>query len=198
MTLKRNLILVSILVFIGLILGVERLLTSRNTTLAQAAQSDGRTQPDVLKLGLETKLGAVAFSHTNHTTKNYNVAGTGPINCVECHHVAQPASEVTKHPPLKTAWPADRTTTLTAETLKDPQSPPVVGCRGCHARADTKPTVLPAIPELKEEGSAAPIVLNNQQAFHRNCSVCHEQVNKDRGAKAPKKVQCTVCHKKSA
>ena len=112
---------------------------------------------------------------------------------------AQPASEVSKHPPLKTAWPADRTTTLTAESIKDPGAPPVVVCRDCHARKDEKPKLLPAIPEIKHEGSTALISMTNQQAFHRNCAGCHDEVVKQRPtAKAPKTVQCVACHKKAA
>jgi hypothetical protein len=168
------------------------------TGAAQEAQA-GQKQPDVVKLALEHKLGPVTFSHTNHTTKNYSIDGAGPVSCIECHHTEQPAAEAAKHPPLKTAWPADRTATLTAESVKDPATPPVNTCRGCHARKDEKPKVLPAIPEIKHESSAAFISLTNQQAFHRNCAGCHDEVVKQRPtAKAPKTVQCVACHKKAA
>lgn len=195
---KRKIALITIMVFVGLLIGPQAATSIQVTTSTQEKPSDGRTPPDVLKLGTDAKLGGVTFSHTNHTTKNYNIAGTGPVTCVECHHTAQPASEVAKHPPLKTAWPADRTTTLTAEDLKDPKSPAVVACRGCHAKVGAKPTVLPAIPEIKDESSTAMISVTNQQAFHRNCAGCHEQVAKERNVKAPKRLQCTVCHKKTA
>ena len=195
---KSKSVLMATLVFLGLIFGSQAITTIQDPTSAQEKPSDGRTQPDVVKLSTEAKLGGVTYSHTNHTTKNYNIAGTGPITCVECHHTAQPAAEVAKHPPLKTAWPADRTTSLTAEEIKDPKSPAVVACRGCHARAETTPKILPAIPEIKDEGSTAMIKLTNQQAFHRNCAGCHEQVAKERNATAPKRLQCTVCHKKAA
>ena len=195
---RRKMLLITILVFVGFVFGPQAATSIQVTTPAQEAQSDGRTPPDVVKLATDAKLGSVTFSHTNHVTKNYNIAGTGPITCIECHHTAQPASEVVKHPPLKTAWPADRTTTLTAEELKDPKSPAVVGCRGCHARAEAKPKILPATPQIKDEGSTAMITVTNQQAFHRNCAGCHEQVAKERNVKAPKRLQCTVCHKKAA
>lgn len=195
---RHKLVLITILVALGLLFGSQKATFVQDTTSAQEKPSDGRTAPDVLKLATEAKLGGVEFSHTNHSTKNYNIAGTAPITCIECHHTAQPAAEVAKHPPLKTAWPADRTTTLTAEELKDPKSSPVFACRGCHARPDTKPKTLPAIPEIKDEGSTAMISMTNQQAFHRNCTGCHEQVAKERSVKAPKRVQCTICHKKSA
>ena len=61
-------------------------------------------------LGAEAKLGVVKFSHLDHVTKNRSIEG-GKIECIECHHTAQPAAEAAKHPPLKTVWPADRTTT---------------------------------------------------------------------------------------
>ena len=184
-------------IFLGLSFGAG-LAPSSSETLALQDQA-GKTPPDVLKLGADSKLGAVNFSHTNHITKNYNIAGTGPVDCVECHHAEQPAAEVAKHPPLQTAWPADRTTTLTAASVKDAATPPVTACRSCHAKKDEKPKVWPTIPEIKHEGSAAMITLTNQQAFHRNCASCHDEVMKQRPtAKAPKTAQCTVCHKKTA
>src|SRR6202165_4386561 len=90
-------------------------------TLAQ----NGRTPPEVRVLGSEAKLGVVKFSHLDHITKNRSIEGS-KIACIECHHTAQLASEAGKHPPLKTVWPADRTTTLTADLFeKDPSAPEV-------------------------------------------------------------------------
>ena len=184
---------------LGLLVG-SNLLTPASTQATPPPQEQaGRKQPDVVKLALEHKLGSVTFSHTNHTTRNYSIDGAGPITCVECHHVEQPASDVAKHPPLKTAWPADRTTTLTAESIKDANTPAVTRCRDCHARKDEKPKLMPAIPEIKHEGSTALISLTNQQAFHRNCAGCHDEAVKQRPtAKAPRTVQCVACHKKTA
>src|SRR5437868_6672323 len=172
--------------------------TAQNTSTTQAQQTSQRKPPpDVLTLATDARLGTVIFNHGNHITKNYNRAGTGPIACVECHHTAQPASEVIKHPPLKTAWPPDRTTTLTAESVADPNTPVVVACRDCHARANTTPRVGTAIPQITYEGSTTPVVLTNQQAFHRKCAGCHEEVMRTRPElHAPKTQQCTVCHKK--
>ena len=79
------------------------------------AQAQTQTIPEVIVLGKDSKLGQVTFSHVKHNGGTYSIDGTGPIGCVECHHTAQPAAELAKHPPLKTAWPADRTTTLTAD-----------------------------------------------------------------------------------
>lgn len=156
--------------------------------------------PEVIVLAKDSKLGTVSFNHVSHNGGKYSIAGTGPIGCTECHHVAQPASEVAKHPPLKTAWPADRTTTLTAELFtKDPAAAGVAACRDCHARAGQTPKLISAIPEIKHESSTAMITLTNQQAFHRNCAGCHTEVAKEKpGMKAPTAMQCTMCHKRSA
>ena len=170
-------------------------LSSSSNTSAQ----EGKKPPDVIVLGPQAKLGGVKFSHTDHITKNRSVDGTKPIACVECHHTAQPASEAAKHPPHKTAWPADRTTTLTADLLeKDPSAPPVTMCHDCHARTEEKPKLLPALPQIKVEGAAEPVVLNNQQAFHRNCGGCHDEVAKARETTAPTSKKCVACHKKTA
>ncbi len=194
-------IIVALVVVVGslaLLVG-SNLVTPVSTQTPTPQEQAGHKTPDVVKLALEHKLGPVTFSHTNHTTKDYSIDGTGPVACIECHHTAQPAAEVSKHPPLKTAWPADRTTTLTAESIKDPGTPPVVVCRDCHARKDEKPKLLPAIPEIKHEASTAIVTLTNQQAFHRNCASCHDEVMKQRPtAKAPRTTQCTMCHKKAA
>ena len=172
------------------------LIVSKTTTTQQPAPPK---MPDVLTLAPDAKLGAVTFNHTAHATGKRNIAGTGPIACVECHHTAQPASEVAKRAPLKTAWPADRTTTLTAELVeKVPNSVGVIGCRNCHARAGTKPAVWPEIPTIKHEASAATLTLTNQLAFHRNCASCHDEVMKQRpDAKAPATQKCLLCHKKA-
>lgn len=165
---------------------------------SQDAPAVPKEIPDVIILAQDGKLGKVKFNHANHATKNYNIAGTGPIDCVECHHTAQPASEAAKHPPLKTAWPADRTTTLTKELLaNDPNSVGHIACRNCHARAGTTPITLPAIPEIKASDSAAIVTLTNQLAFHRNCANCHADVLKNRkDIKGPTPQQCTKCHMK--
>lgn len=170
-----------------------------NSSFHVSAQ-EGKKPQDVYTLSQSAKLGAVKFSHINHVTKNLSVDGTKPIDCIECHHTAQPAAEVAKHPPHKTAWPADRTTTLTAELLeKDPNAAGVALCTDCHARAGEKPKLLPEIPTLKLESAAEPVVLNNQQAFHRNCGGCHDEVAKAKPATtAPTSKKCVACHKKTA
>jgi len=167
-------------------------------TMAQVKQDI--KMPEVIVLGKDAKLGSVTFNHVNHNGGKYSIDGTGPIACTECHHTAQPASELAKHPPLKTSWPADRTTTLTADLFaKDPAAAGVAACRNCHARAGEIPKLLPAIPEIKHEGSTAMISLINQQAFHRNCAGCHtEAVKQNKALKGPTTMQCTLCHKRTS
>ena len=180
------------------LVGVMLVLGSSSSSHTSA--QEGKKPQDVYVLAPEAKLGAVKFSHIDHITKNRSVDGTKPIACVECHHTAQPAAEVVKDTLHKTAWPADRTTTLTADLFeKDPNAPPVNSCRDCHARAETKPTLVPEIPTIK--GETDPIVLTNQQAFHRSCGGCHDEAVKARPDLAPPpptSKKCVACHKKVA
>jgi cytochrome c553 len=164
-----------------------------------SAQDEKKKPPEKITLSPEAKLGPVAFNHSDHFTLNRNEDGTGKMACVQCHHTAQPLAEAIKHPLHKTVWPADRTTTLTAELLeKDPGAPPVNTCRDCHARTETKPKLLAEIPRLKIEGGET-IILTNQQAFHRNCGSCHDAVLKVKpDATAPGSKKCTTCHKRVA
>lgn len=183
------------LVFVSLLIGFSTTSTRSMTSILQEKKPQ-----DTYVLAKDAKLGPVTFSHIDHTTKNRSVDGTKPIECVECHHTAQPASEAVKHPPHKTVWPADRTTTLTAELLaKDPNAVGAI-CTDCHAKADTKPKLLPEIPKVTFEGSTEPTVMNNQQAFHRNCAGCHDEVVKARPSLTPApptSKKCVACHKKA-
>jgi cytochrome c553 len=170
-----------------------------STFRSETAAQNGRKPPETVVLGAEAKLGVVKFSHLDHITKNRSIEGA-KIACIECHHTAQPASEAAKHPPLKTAWPAGRTTTLTADLFeKDPTAPEVNGCRDCHARADTKPKLLPEIPQIKLEVGTELVTLTNQQAFHRNCAGCHDEIVKtNTDLHPPTSRKCTACHKRAA
>src|SRR6476619_3857867 len=176
------------------------LLASTSRTTHDVSAQDAKKPPETIILAKEAKLGQITFHHLDHITKNRSADGTKQIECVECHHTAQPASEAVKHPPHKTAWPADRTTTLTAELLeKDPKAPAVNVCTDCHARAETKPKLLPEIPKVKFEGSDEPTIMTNQQAFHRNCGGCHDAVVKarpDLTPAPPTSKKCVACHKK--
>ena len=190
----RSAVLGICLVVLGLPVGSQ---VSALVVEPPAAPQEPRKLPDVIVLAKDGKLGPVTFNHNNHATKSYNISGTGQIACVECHHTAQPASEVAKHPPLKTAFPADRTTTLTAELLAKGDDVGLIACRSCHAKPGTKPANWPEIPTLKHEDSAAIMNLTNQLAFHRNCANCHEEVAKHRqNVKAPGPQKCTQCHKR--
>lgn len=189
-----------VLIILVLIIVSGMILLSGSSVSFKASAQEGKTPKDEMVLGPYAKLGGVKFNHLDHTTKNRSVDGAKPIACVECHHTAQPASEVVKHPPHKTAWPADRTTTLTADLFqKDPSAPPVNVCTDCHARAGTKPKLLPELPKITLEGSAEPVTLDNQQAFHRNCAGCHDEVAKTgRASTGPTSKKCVACHKRTA
>ncbi len=165
-----------------------------------AQQAEAPKMPEVITLGKDVKLGPVAFSHVKHNGGTYTISAGTPIACVACHHTARPAAEIAKSPPLKTAWPADRTTTLSAELFaKDAKGAGVASCRDCHAQTGQKPKLLDKIPEIKHEGSAAPMTMTNMQAFHRTCAGCHAEVKKTNAAsKGPIPTQCTMCHKKAA
>jgi hypothetical protein len=170
-----------------------------DVTVRDVSAQDRKKPPEKIILSPEAKLGPVAFNHADHFTLNRSADGTGKMACVQCHHTAQPLAEAIKNPAHKTVWPADRTTTLTAELLeKDPTAPPVNSCRDCHARTDTKPKLLAEIPQLKVDGGE-PIILTNQQAFHRNCGGCHDIVLKAKpDSTAPGSKKCTACHKRAA
>lgn len=183
--------LVRLVLFLGLIVIASGLVF--RTTSSQ------NKMPDTIVLAKEAKLGQVTFNHAKHATENRSADLKAPIACVDCHHTAQPAAEAAKKPPHKTAWPADRTTTLTAELLeKDPAAVGAV-CKDCHARAGEKPKLLPEIPTVKFEGAAEPTVMTNQQAFHHKCGECHDAVAKVKAdTTAPTSKKCTTCHKKTA
>jgi cytochrome c553 len=171
-----------------------------STTTREVSAQDAKKPPETIILGKDAKLGQITFNHLDHITKNRSADGTKQLACVECHHTAQPVAEALKHPPHKTAWPADRTTTLTMELLeKDPNAVGAV-CRDCHARADTKPKVLTEIPQVKLEGNEEPTIMTNQQAFHRNCGGCHDAAVKarpDLTPPPPTSKKCVACHKKT-
>jgi len=175
------------------------LLVSTTSRVTSDVSAQGSKMPETIVLAKDAKLGQVAFNHLKHQTENRSADLSKPIACVDCHHTAQPAAEAAKHPPHKTAWPADRTTTLTADLLeKDPNA---IGakCHDCHAKAGEKPKLLPEIPSVKFEGASEATVMNNQQAFHHACGDCHDAVAKVKAdSTGPTSKKCTTCHKKSA
>ncbi len=177
---------------------VLTLLVVASTLVINRTSSQGKV-PETIVLAKESKLGQVTFNHSKHATENRSADMKGPIACVDCHHTAQPAAEAMKHPPHKTAYPADRTTSLTMELLaSDPKAVGAV-CTECHARNGEKPKLLPDFPTVKFEGSAEPTVMTNQQAFHHKCGDCHDAVAKIKAdTTAPTSKKCTACHKKAA
>jgi hypothetical protein len=168
-----------------------------NSGLSRAQEV--KTIPETIILAKDNKLGQVAFSHALHNNGTYKSNGSA-IACIACHHTAQPTSEVVKHDGFKTSWPADRTTTLTAELFtKDPVAAGVAACRDCHAKAGTTPKLLPTIPQIKYASSANAVDLPNQVAFHKACTTCHAEAKKTNpDFKGPTAAQCTMCHKKAA
>lgn len=182
------------------VLGIAAVVIDLRTFPAQAQVATQVKMPEVIILAKDAKLGQVTFNHVSHNGGTYSIDGTGPIACIECHHTAQPPSELAKLPPLKTAWPADRTTTLTADLFKkDAAAAGVAACRDCHARAGQTPKLLPEVPSIKHEGSTAIIKLVNQQAFHRTCDGCHFEVRtQNPSSKVPNPTNCLSCHKRTS
>lgn len=177
---------------------VLTLLVAASSLVINRTSSQGKV-PETIVLAKEAKLGQVTFNHAKHATENRSADLKGPNACVDCHHTAQPAAEAAKHPPHKTAYPADRTTTLTMDLLANDPNAGVAICTDCHARNGEKPKLLPEIPTVKFEGSSEPTTMTNQQAFHHTCGECHDAVAKIKAdTTAPTSKKCTACHKKAA
>ena len=135
----------------------------------------------------DPKAKAVLLTHDNHATKNYSEDGKSVIACTVCHHTDQPKAGLSGV--LKTS---EREAVLTSALLKDAAAADVKTCRECHAQEGAKPALWPEIPKVEypDEGE---VVLNNQEAYHRNCNTCHETVKKrDAATKAP--TTCAGCH----
>src|SRR5436190_22305610 len=105
-----------LIIFAGLICSVALVFNGPNVTRDAFAQE--KKIPDVIVLAKEAKLGQVTFNHLKHISEKRSPDGNSQLACVDCHHTAQPAAEAAKHPPHKTAFPADRTSTLTAALLE--------------------------------------------------------------------------------
>jgi cytochrome c553 len=161
-------------------------------------QESKKVIPEVIMLGKDSKIGAVTFNHVKHNGGEYNIGG--PILCIECHHTAQPASEVAKIPSHKTVWPVGRTTTLTADLFaQDPAKAGVAACRDCHARDGSKPNLIDAMPSIQDPETKEVIKITNQRAFHTACDVCHFQIQfRTTGSKVPNATNCTTCHKSTS
>jgi cytochrome c553 len=173
------------------------LLVSSSARITSDLSAQGKQPPETIVLSKESKLGQVAFNHLKHFTENRSADLSKPAACVDCHHTAQPAAEAVKRPPHKTAWPADRTTTLTLDLLEKEPGTVIAKCTDCHARSGQKPKLLPEIPRVQFEGNPSPTAMNNQQAFHHACGDCHDAVAKvKQDSTGPTSKKCTTCHKK--
>ncbi|MGB8508810.1 MAG: cytochrome c3 family protein [Pyrinomonadaceae bacterium] len=193
---KKIILLAAIVAFFWQVMGCR--IGSFKSASAALVAEDTKLPKDIYKLSTDAKkpadAPAVTFSHVNHSTKNYSLDGTKTIACAECHHTNQPAAEAAKHPPLKTAFPADRATTLTAAFLKAPNEE-VLTCRSCHAQEGAKPKTIAENPKVTYEGDTDATVLTNEEAYHRNCNSCHDQaVELRKNLKIPTSQQCTACH----
>ena len=129
----------------------------------------------------------VAFNHENHSLKNYSADLKSVPRCAECHHTDQPKELLTGV--LKTS---ERAADLTTALLEKPDSAPVKSCLTCHAQTDVKPSGWPANPvvEYEDEGE---VTLNNEEAYHRNCIICHEAVKKIK-PDTTAVTSCAGCH----
>ena len=82
---------------------------------------------------------------------------------------------------------------ILSKDAKDPNAAPVKTCRECHAQTGQKPAEWPAIPTVKYPDEDDETTLTNDEAYHRNCNSCHDDVKKrDPATKAP--TTCAGCH----
>lgn len=166
---------------------------SLSGNVSPLAALSSKVQPKEVSLNKDAKATgqgskSVLFTHESHSLKNYSADGKSVIGCAECHHTDQPKAALTGV--LKTS---ERDEVLTTASLEKADAKPVKTCRECHAQADVKPASLPANPEVTYPDESDPITLTNEEAYHRNCNVCHDTVKKrDPATKAP--VTCVQCH----
>jgi hypothetical protein len=179
------------------LLGCLAVVVVGNNSIRSAAlivqEKASKTQPKEVVLDQDSqsdKYGGCPFNHENHSTKNYNPAGTSVLACTECHHTDQPATAL--KPPLKTS---ERDVVLTTAVLQTADAKPVKSCRACHLQAgdDSAP-----IPTVTYPDKPAPTKLTNEIANHNNCNVCHDKAIAARPAlkgKIPGSNDCVPCHK---
>jgi hypothetical protein len=159
----------------------------------QDVPKESKVQPKEVVLGKDSqsdKYGEAAFNHENHATKSYSVDGKSVLTCVECHHTDQPAAGLKL--PLKTG---ERDVALTAAVLAAADSKPVKSCRACHLQAGDDSAPMPTITEADKPAATK---LTNENAYHRNCNLCHDKAIAARPAlkgKVPGSNDCLLCHK---
>lgn len=113
-----------------------------------------------------------SFDHVTHSTKNYSPDGKTMLTCVECHHTDQPATALKL--PLKKS---ERAVALTLDLLKAPDAVGVKLCRTCHLQVTDKSKEL---PEITYQGDDEPTKMTNEESYHRNCEICHDNAIKAR------------------
>ena len=183
------LVLATVVMYLGLLLTGATPVD--NFTSAKPFRS--KVQPKEVILGKDAKAmgqgsNSVLFTHETHATKAYSADGKCAIGCAECHHTDQPKSALGGV--FKTS---EREEMLTTPLLQKADAKPVKTCRECHAQTDIKPAGWPANPEVTYPDESDPITLTNEEAYHRNCNVCHDAVKKrNQATKAP--VTCVQCH----
>lgn len=164
-------------------------ITSNGSTASLVASLlDSKVQPKEMKLGKTSKdetWGEVAFNHETHSLKDYSADLKSKIGCADCHHTDQPSPK----PPLKTS---ERNVVLTTEALAAADAAPVKSCASCHFQEGAKPS-----PNFTPVGEEEAVELTNEEAYHRNCIICHESVKKIKpNTTAP--TTCASCHTKKS
>jgi len=182
-----------LLVLIALLGSIAIVVVAKHST-SQDIPKESKVQPKEVVLGKDSqsdKYGEVPFNHETHSTKSYSIDGKSVLSCVECHHTDQPASAL--KPPLKTS---ERDVVLTTAVLAAADAKPVKSCRTCHLQAGDDSAPMPTVTEADKP---APVKLNNEVAYHRNCNLCHDKAIAARPALKEKKVpgsnDCLPCHK---
>ena len=174
--------------------------SARNLAVAHLL-TDSKDLPKKITLGKDSlsEEGEVPFDHETHSFNKYSPDGKTDISCAECHHTDQPKSAL--QPPLVTS---ERDVVLTVEALKKPGALPVKSCASCHFQKGNVPEgkEMPVSTSKDAKGKADTKELNNQEAYHNNCNVCHDAAAKLRPELKKKPGfattnDCFICHKKN-
>ncbi len=148
-----------------------------------------------------TPHGDVAFDHDTHSFNKYSIDGKTDIGCAECHHTDQPKSALSG-----LLITSERTEMLTKESLTKAGAPDVKSCRTCHFQEGKEPEGKENPSATYEDAKGKPDtkVLDNLEAYHRNCNVCHDkavaarpQLKKKKGFATGGGGDCFICHIKN-
>ena len=162
-----------------------------SNTVAANASSGGKKIAKSFTLGQNSmsEHGDVAFNHENHAEKKYSADGKSVLGCVECHHTDQPKKA------LKLPLVTSERDEILNEAVYQKSDQKVSTCRTCHFQDGED------IPEGKTMPVLDDTELNNKEAYHRNCNVCHDEayrLRKEVVRKIPGFAttnDCTTCHK---